>query len=340
MLTLWAEPPGGLQHPDVYFTYGYGRAELGADDEWVLISSPDGSWQIPLVLRQFAPGVVDASSPYGYSGIYAHGGLSLEQRSAHWAETKDLLCDRGVVSLFLRDSPLVSTYTPPDDEVVAVIRHHETVALDLGPEEEMWAAMQGRARTAVRKARSSGLRVEVAPATAVDLAAEAVFRGLYEGTMARVGASAQYFFGDEYYARLLEGLAGGLLLCRVVDDAGAPVAACLVMRHGQLAHYHLSGSSPEGARMGANALMIWDVMTHLARGGARQLMLGGGAGPGSSLLRFKQSFGKAIVDFNASGVVIDEVRYRQAVQDRCDETSSTPEQLLATGYFPAYRAAL
>jgi hypothetical protein len=156
--------------------------------------------------------------------------------------------------------------------------------------------------------------------------------------MLRVGALPEYIFADKYYEDLLSNRSSRTALCRVTDATDHTVAACLVMEDESLTHYHLSGSSADGSRVGANSLMLWEVMKWASIRGSQTLMLGGGVRNDDALYKFKRSFSKTTRPYRAFGIVLSADTFGALVVARAAETSSSPEELKATGYFPAYRA--
>ena len=318
-------------HPDVYFTPGYGRAECRPPREsWLGITCYDGLFQLPLVVRAITDDHRDAGSPYGYSGAYADPALSAADLGRAWAHVYEVLREQRVVSVFLRHSPLVPQAPLPSPNT-AVVRDHPTVAVDVRDLQAAWSGLQGRCRTAIRKARSHGVTVDIGPATADDLLPDADFRRLYEATMQRRAAAAFYYFDDHYYAQLRGALGDDLLLGRARDADGTVISAALFLRHGGLLHYHLSGSGPEARRLGATNLLVWAAAEHCSPAGVELLHLGGGTGRDDPLYRFKASFGPRRLAYQATGLVIDPAAYDRLTKDAPDGATST--------FFPAYRAA-
>ncbi len=330
-------PPVGLPVPDVYFSLGYGLACLDADsDDWLLIESFDGRWQVPLIVRPTTFGKSDAISPYGYSGIYAAPSLSDRDLTQAWTRTLDTLGRLGVVSVLLRHSPVVPQ-PPPLPTQTCVVKDHPTLVADLGPSATMWEQLEGRCRTAVRKAQRDGLCASVRPANTDDARPSSDFRVLYDLTMQRRDAKETYFFPDRYFERLVVGLGENLWVAETRDAEGSVLASALLMRHDSILHYHLSGSTPEGARRGANNLMLWHVMEYASRSGVARLHLGGGLAAGDSLQKFKQSFGGRELRYSASGIVIDRRSYESATCRRAMELGINTTDLDRLNFFPAYR---
>lgn len=328
----------GIASPDVYFSREYGFADaIRVNGQWVTLHAYDGRWQLPLVLRPIPEGGVDGVSPYGYAGVYADLSLSKEDVSRAWRDTLSVLRDVGVVSVVLRHSPLVAQ-APRLADQVTVVSGHATRLVELRSKEEAWTALAGRARTAIRKATASGMVAAIGHATHAGLAAGSPFRILYERTMDRVGAATEYYFDDAYYSTLLAGLGRDLLLVTVALPDSRCVSAALLMRHGGTLHYHLSGSDPEGARAGANNLLLWTAIEMACEERLSQVHLGGGVHGNDALYQFKRSFGGRDVEYELSGLVVDADAYARLVAAHAAVHGASAQHSTTASFFPAYRA--
>jgi len=329
--------PEGLPSPDVYFTSGYGRAAgVMAGGKWGLLEAYNGAWQVPLIVRTLVDGTKDAISPYGYSGVYASPSMSSVQVAEAWSATVNRLRELGVISMLLRHSPLVPQASDLSG-LRPIISGHPTIVLEPADSDAAWTGMEKNCRKRIRKALKNGYVADVRQATVQDLASGGNFRRLYEETMQRLDASPQYFFGDDYYTELIEGLGSNLLIAEVKDPTGAVAASALLMRHEQRLHTHLSCSKQEDAQMGTNNLSTWASTQYAIEQGIRQIHLGGGVSPRDSLFTFKRSFGGRELEFNVSGLIIDHELYQVHTKNRAEVCDVTTDTLLASNYFPAYR---
>lgn len=323
--------------PDVYFDERYGSVVAGAEGgRWHLISLDEGRWQLPLIVRNLPSGRRDAISPYGYAGAYWLENGSPTTSRQLWEESRELLDKLDVVSVFLRISPLVPQAAAPAD-AVPIVNDHTTYLIPSIDEEEAWTNMDGRARTAIRKARKLGFTSELRSARLDDLTPEAPFRQLYSKTMRKVAAREYYFFDDKYFNELSTSLGEDLILGLVRDGHGVPHAAALFMRGRNFLHYHLSGSTHDGAKAGASNLLIWDALQESSRHTLNGLHLGGGLANDDGLGRFKRSFGGATLNYAAYGLVINQRSYLDEVARQAQHLGTTSKQLLTPGFFPSYR---
>ncbi|MGZ5369813.1 MAG: GNAT family N-acetyltransferase [Aeromicrobium sp.] len=325
-----------FRSPDVYFLPGYGGAAGIADGgDWVLFEAHDGAWQLPLIERVLSDGTKDAISPT-FSGAYASTSLSSQQIREAWSSTVDCLRERNVISVLLRGSPLVPQAT--DLAGLRPVFRRPTIVLEPADTESAWSDMAGTCRTRIRKALKNGYTGQVRQAVAQDLAPRSDFRRLYEQTMQRLDSAPLYFFGEDYYSALLDGLGPNLLIVEVRDQAGVVASSALLLRHGERLHYHLTGSNMDDARMGSNNLMLWTATQFAIEQGLRQFHLGPGAGLRDSLFHFKSTFGGRELEYDVSGLIIDYERYQAHTRNRAAAFDVTMDSLLASGFFPAYRA--
>lgn len=338
--TIHRPPSPLMQFPDVYFSTAYGKA-CASDQEstWIMVEALDGRWQIPLVLRPTINGATDAASPYGYSGVYASETLNSSEAHLLWDSTVTALRDIGVISAFLRHSPIVPQ-APPNECQRFVVRGHPTILIRLTSTDSIWNQMEGRCRTAIRKALKGGVRTSIQPATDALIGANSEFRRLYDQSMVRKGAGLTHLFSDEHYKRLRIGLESNLLVGEALSPTGEVLTTMLLMRHGETFHYHLSASAADAASTGSNNLMLWDALQHATQTGGTQFHLGGGLRAGDSLYKFKRSFGGDLAYYNASGLIIDSKRYKEEVQamPHLPETPSPGPDI--GGFFPAYRSTI
>lgn len=331
------------QCPDVYFTSGYGVAAAIAEaGEW-RVAYGQHTIMCPYVQRRLDDGGCDAVSPYGYSGVYLSPGCSPAELAHFWSSAVDHWRECGLVTMFLRFSPLdvASVDAMLSLGVVEMTRRSDTISVpvNLGAK-QVWARMAGRSRTAIRKARTAGLDGVIRPASAADLTAGSAFRRIYEQTMARVGSAPEYLFPDVYYRLLAEGLRKHLLITEVRDPAGTIVATALVLRHRDRVHYHLAGSDQAAARNGANNLLLWTILEWAAESGCGVVHLGGGVRADDGLFQFKQSFGGTRTPFWTGSVVLDHARYQALLVERARELGRCVDDLHRSGYFPAYRLGM
>lgn len=334
----WLDRGSGV---NVYQSRGYGEAAcstIGA--RWDVIGDGSGRWRVPLCIFEIDDlGRRDAVSPYGYSGIHVDPTLTTDEVESAWRATLDVLNEREIVSVFFRFAPytddIARLRSLPDLNLEEL---SETVIIDLGGESSMWEGMNGRARTAVRKAEREGLRARVVESRPLELPSGTGFRHVYDAAMDRVGASSAHRHQDEYYDKLVNATDVDVRLIEVLDAEDSVVAATLLLIDEEAVHYHLSGSLIEAARNGANNLLIWTAMRWAAQQGHRLFHLGGGTARNDGLFRFKSSFGGRSLPFFVGRLIVRPDVYDGLVVARSALLDVEPNLLRSGSFFPAYRA--
>ncbi|QGN32794.1 GNAT family N-acetyltransferase [Microlunatus sp. Gsoil 973] len=318
----------GLDVPDIYYLPQYGStAELIDGGQWECAVAEGGTFFFPYIRRSIpiATGEWDLVSPYGYGGPISRedGGLARFRRAF-----LDDARNRGCVAEFLRTNPLDFAERDMSALHVARWRPHATFAVNVvDGVEAYWEHCAGRHRTAVRKSVKSGVSVREVAAYAL-LDSDSAFRQLYRDTMDRVGATARLKLTDEYFEALVSGLSDHVSVIEAATSDKV-LAAAVFMRWGRRIHYHLSGSSPDGMRLGAtNAVLDYAVRELLPADGV--LHLGGGVSGGDGLETFKRSIANRQLSVFLCSTVVDEGRYDELVR----EFDADPD----SSYFPAYRA--
>lgn len=326
--------------PDVYFTAGYGAAAaLLRGGQWHS-ARWDDRIVVPYVLNDLGNGKADAVSPFGFSGAFVDPECSAEDVAWFWAQLRQSWRSRGVVAMYFRFSPLdlgsVNAFRAL--EGVSLRQRNETITIHVGNgPAEVWANLKSACRNKIRKAQKAGLFASIRPATAPDLLPGSPFRTLYEQTMHRVGAAPGYFFSNDYFTALLDGVGTNLMLAQVWQPDGQTVAASLVLVHRERVHYHLAGSDKATAAGCAINLLVWTILRWAAESGRSVVHLGGGVRPGDSLFRFKAAFGGTTTPVWHGSTVIDESAYGSLVGEHAARLRMSAQELRDCGYFPAYR---
>jgi lipid II:glycine glycyltransferase (peptidoglycan interpeptide bridge formation enzyme) len=200
-------------------------------------------------------------------------------------------------------------------------------------QDAIWNSYEATQRNRVRKALKNQMQCRE-----IDLSdGLTVFRGLYEATMRRAGASSFYFFPDSYYEFMKSNLSQNCLLF-VVFHQQKPVAAAVFLTNGEIMHYHLGGSSLEYLTLAPNNLLFHHVAMWAQQRGFKHLHLGGGRSNerDDPLLRFKKRFSHVVVPLHLGRRVHNRVQY----DTLCNLWLSQHRAPVTSAYFPAYRPNL
>lgn len=346
--SAWDAALQRLGERDVYHSSAFHRcvrSTEGGEPYLFVFSSPGGDVAaMPFVVRQVsrvegleARPHVDATSVEGYPGVVCTPITGEEARRVFRQGFQDalleVLTDLRVVTFFGRQNP----FHPTEwlfEGVGETRRLGSTVAVDCSTsDDEHQAQMSSHHRRNLRKVRREGLRVE----WDLDGGRLPEFVAMYRQTMDRVGAAAGYYYPDDYFHALMEGLGEDAFLA-IATLGEDPVSGALFLRGPSVVHYHLGGTSEQFRNLGATHLVFDEVRRWCKEDGRRWLHLGGGVGAGEdSLFRFKAGFSKARFPYHVVRLVVD--------HDAADELSAqrrawlSAQRLTASeDFFPLYRA--
>jgi GNAT acetyltransferase-like protein len=277
----------------------------------------------PVLVREIGDGLGrDAASPYSYPGIVpgteADGAYTAIDA---FAESAPLDLDpaaidfsaTGLVSLFLRHRlgpPPLAGSTPRNLVQIA--------------DPALPAKSRPSDRRQVRRNLEDGYELCLIPGSETTAEQRAGFLDVYEQTMRRTEAAANYFFGAAYFDRILAAPRTWLALAQAPD--GALAAASIATVSDGFLHYYLSGSADSHLRDSPMKNVVSRLIEHAAEL-QLPLNLGGGITPGDALEEFKRGFANRDLRWHTSEVICDPERYAKLSADRD-----------AGGFFPAYRA--
>jgi hypothetical protein len=270
------------------------------------IESEAGELLAPLIVREIeGTAERDATSPYGYPGLT--GSLQgLDPGAIDFSAV-------GLVTAFIRHALGPSPLSGASERNVVQIADP-----GLPPKS------RPSDRRQVRRNLEAGYALELVPGGETNAGQRAAFLAAYEQTMRRTAAAPHYFFGADYFDRILAADRTWLVLANAPDGALA-AASIAVVSDGYL-HYYLSGSVDAHLRDSPMKNVVARLVEHSSELGL-PLNLGGGIAPGDALEEFKRGFANRRQAWLTSELTCDERKYA--------ELSAGHE---AAGFFPAYRA--
>jgi hypothetical protein len=285
---------------------------------------------LPLIVRDIpGSGLRDAVSPYGYPGPVSDAAPSDESFwRAACAGLSETMRQAGVISVFVRMHPLLKAPLPVLGEAGTLVRHGETVSMDLTVSvEEMWRQTRSDHRNHINRARRDGTRVVFDD---WDRLAEWV--EVYHDNMRRVGAADYYFFTYEHLAALHDAVGDHMHLV-VACEGDEVVGGNTFFEYDGIATGYVSSTRRARGRY-ADELLYDSVRRWCKARGIEVFHLGGGkGGTNDSLFTYKAGFSPSRHPFHTWRVVTDAPAYRRLVVDR--RPGADPADL--TGTFPSYR---
>jgi nucleoside diphosphate kinase len=276
----------------------------------------------PFLLRELPFGAegADILTPYGYGGAFCTGDADPD---GFWEAFDAWAAEQGVVSELVRFSLFRERLLPYPGEreqrLVNVVR-------DLGPDEdELWMDYEHKVRKNVKKARRSGLRVEIDETGArLD-----EFLRLYEHTLARREAHDRYLFQRDFFERIRDRLAGLFVYAHVLDGDRI-VSTELALLSATSAYSFLGGTHEDAFALRPNDLVKVELIRWAKAAGKQRFVLGGGFEADDGIFRYKRSFAP-------HGLMPFEIGTRVLRPDAYAELTERAGGPREPGFFPAYR---
>jgi Acetyltransferase (GNAT) domain len=309
-----ASAVGGIGgHPTEFFRGAHFLEAEGATHT-LRIETDDAELLAPLLVRPIGDGPeLDAISPYGYPGFAVNGRPPGTDGAPRLDPAEVDFHRTGLVSVFVRHRlDLVPLAGATERNVVQIA------------DPALPPKSRPSDRRQVRRNLEAGYTVELIPGAETSASQRAAFLDLYEQTMRRTDAASHYFFGAEYFDRLLP--AERTWLALAADPEDMPAAASIACVSDGYLHYYLSGSADSHLGDSPMKNVLARLIDHAAELGL-PLNLGGGITPGDALEEFKRGYANRTLAWRTSEVICDPERYAELSGARA-----------AGGFFPAYRA--
>jgi hypothetical protein len=293
-------------------------------------SQGDRHLLMPLIVRDI-PGSDrrDAVSPYGYPGPVSNTSpRDTEFWTGACAAMIDTLRGERLVTVFVRLHPLLPPAMPVLRQYGTLVRHGETVSMDLTVSlEEMWRQTRSDHRNHINRARRDGTQVVFDDWDRLD-----EWVAVYHDNMRRVGAPSYYFFTGEHLAALHEAV-GDRMHLAVAIEGDEVVGGNTFFEHDGIATGYVSSTRRAKHRY-ADELLYDEVRRWCKERGDTVFHLGGGkGGVCDSLFTYKAGFSPRRHPFHTWRVVTDPGPYRRLVREFRPEAD--PADLSST--FPSYR---
>lgn len=230
-----------------------------------------------------------------------------------------------IVSEFIRFDPNLSNYKY-FGKLLPLSKNRDTVYVDLSqPEDDIWMKMEGRARTAIRKAKKMGVKVH-ASNNKENLIK---FCDIYALEMERKEALPHYRFNQQFIFRIFDAIGERIQLIYAEIDGTFISGGIFIYELGQAAHYYLMATHQSYRHYQANNLILYEAMRFFKSKGIKIFDLQGGR---EGVYYFKKSFSKNRAPFFTSGIVRNATVYDKLV--KLKENHLGPQE---TDFFPLYR---
>lgn len=313
LLTNWNDLLATLPfaEQDVYFQEEYVRLYETDTEKAVccVVSEGEQMMLFPFLRRTFefeGKEYHDFETAYGYGGpVWNNADEAFKGKALKYMVEE--LGKQRYVAGFVRFHPLLQNQEL-FETVGRLIADRHTVAINLDQTmDDVWSnEIHSKNRNVIRKAEKAGCTF------VVDDKYEYLddFIRLYDSTMDKLSADGFYYFDNDYYKHLVEGIPNSFLGC-VKDAEGKIISSAIFMYNGSYGHYHLSGSDKTQLSLSPNNLMLWEAAKELQKRGVRRFHLGGGTtgNEDDSLFLFKRRFSKDTCQFYIGKLVFNHEAY-------------------------------
>jgi hypothetical protein len=283
----------------------------GSTDESFAVMAPCEEQPLALVpLRRVTKSVGGLLPVYvleSLGGMAVHNGLGDRRRHAILNAVRDRLvarsrkgiCLEARISLPAMAPALRGARSPRVNPLLEMSCSNtltQTWVVDLrGGFEAVWKEMEGRARTAVRKAGKAGVTVREAGPGDLD-----IYYRLHRETYRRTGVPPH----PESYFRIIwdSFFSKGLTRIWIAEVGGEPVAAENFGIYKQAAIYWTGAANAKGLDVEANSLLQWTAMQWMMNSGIEWYETGEAfpqfrAGKNKGVSDFKKSFGGSLYPY-------------------------------------------
>lgn len=347
--TLWIETLKRL-HYDVYHLPEYVYLEslrTKTTPEAIVIKEEEKVFFVPYLLRKVnhtcrhdspEKELLDAVSPYGYPGLLLSSSALESPKfiKAAMEQFVSQLRSKNICSAFLRLHPIINDgYEKLFPAAICQITG-ETISVNLKlSSEEIWRQTKPGHRNKINRCKRRQFKVEIV--NFKNYLHE--FREIYKETMDRLGASDDYYFNEFYFSYLAEELADKIHLAIVKSKDNEIGCAGLFTECNGIVQYHLGGTRNNHLKEAPSKLMFDYVRYWAKERGNEYLHLGGGLGGSKddNLFRFKAGFSKQRHTYLTIRLITEEKKYLELTASQAKTLSVSPNKLLESGFFPAYR---
>lgn len=329
-----------LSYPDIYFEPEYGRLyENGTDTlcEQFVYESGAGIVSSVFMKRRIAIETAevyyDLITPYGYGGPViteiSDPRRKEELVNGFMQAFSEYAKENRIVSEFVRFHPIIGNGLDFKD-AYGSIYDRKTVGTNLTLDDVIGTEFSKHKKKDIKRILNNPdirYEIEEEPESLAD------FLEVYYSTMDRDEADGYYYFGNDYFDRILAAFREHVVTCRVFYREKI-IGMGVYFRYKKLLHAHLSGSLTEYMKYSPAYILKYAMAVYGHENGYSVIHYGGGtnASPENGLYKFKKDFGKT-TDFD---FYIGKKVWNPEIYERlCLAVGASMD----SGFFPAYRSS-
>lgn len=326
----WDEYISSFEESDLYHTFDY---HMAAKDgcKPILLKYSHGETRIalPLLLRKIPNSSFnDATSVYGYPGPLYSGISELFDHKHFKKELFEYFMANKIVSVFSRLNPFLPIQHNILGNIGNIQKKGPVVTIDLTMPIDIQRQRFGKRL----KGQLNKIRRYCTVKEAENDGEIQEFINIYHENMNRVNAKSMYYFSDDYFKALAKSKNFHTkTLLAVHNETGDIMGASMFFHRNSILHYHLSGTRTEYLSHMPTKLLIDEMRIKASKLGLTHFNLGGGvSGANDSLLQFKTSFSKNMLDFYVWTLIVDQKQYKKLTEE-CSSLHKSSD------FFPLYR---
>ncbi|WP_421804962.1 peptidoglycan bridge formation glycyltransferase FemA/FemB family protein [Flagellimonas sp.] len=310
----WDAHISGFKNADLYHTFDYHQAAKDDGKPILIIYKQDDICiGLPLLIRNIKEtSLKDATSVYGYPGpLYKNVSDSFDGEKFK-EELIGCFKDYNIISVFSRLSPFLPLQPKLLENIGVVERKGPVVIIDLThPIDIQRQGFGKRLKGHLNKARRSS-HVK----TARSESEIQTFMDIYHENMDRVNAKTMYYFKDDYFKKLIDSNSFHTeTLLAVHNESDEVMGGSMFFYKNSIVHYHLSGTRTKYLPLMPTKLLIDEMRIKATEKGLTHFNLGGGlSSADDSLLQFKSSFSKTMLDFYVWKLVVNPEAYHSLTE--------------------------
>ncbi|MER3376655.1 MAG: GNAT family N-acetyltransferase [Allomuricauda sp.] len=333
----WTQVIDQCEQADFYHTYDYHQISKKTGESPILIQYEKGDAFIalPLLVRDIEGSTLkDATSVYGYAGPVGKNIGPDFKNEQFRKQLNEFLKDNQIVSVFSRLHPFITKQDAILRGIGKIVPHGNVVNIDLTQSlEQQKQQYNRRLRTYINKEAKEYDIIDGVQEKYVD-----EFIGTYCENMKRLHAKPNYFFGKQYFYKLLgSGRIHAELLVAQHKKSGDFAGGAIFTKNNGTVQYHLSGVKSEYFHLNPIKLLIDHVQKKCTEEGCVNFNLGGGLNgqDDDSLFYFKSGFSKDFRKFCTWQHIVDDTQYEKLLKQK--EVQNATEINKNSCFFPLYR---
>jgi len=298
---------------DIYFDYRYLNLYVSSSEtnvEAFVYKKDNHTFFLPYIKNPVVDHneYWDFETAYGYSGPIASSD-DLGFLTKAWTSFIKLAKEKKIIAGLIRFHPLLDNHKFCQSNSVQINDERQTVWLDcLRDTESIFNDFSKKHLKQIASIEKKGVHVSYSNLKS----SLEKFSEIYHSRMTDLGARRDYFFGNDYFKKILLLGEDKWRVYLVYSPEEEIIGGCLLLFSKQFSHYHLSGSLRPFLKYKPNDILRYSVIKDMIKSGIEKVHFGGGRtkDPEDGLLKFKQKFSKQTSTFKVGYCLVDEPSYK------------------------------